>query len=134
MASLCALHLLGNFVGNEHAKFYPIGLFFQPENLEMFFVVRIVEQACHGRIVLETFDEAALFVPIGEAHRPVDCLHAFGFAPVAHRLQQCVRHFAVVHKIDPTEACVLVAPAFVGAVVDYRRYTPNDFVCIVYQK
>ena len=120
------LVLVGDLFGHIELHLYPIRHLFETQGLHVAGIVGIVVRGGHRRELIETFDEHALGVHVGEAERPHDFRHAARPAPLLHGVDEGAAHLGFVHEVNPAEAHLLLLPFLIGPVVDDGRHASDD--------
>ena len=112
-------HLLRNLVGHEYLVFHVVVVLHVSRHcLHVLGVVLVVVDGGHGSQLVESPDEHALGVHVGESKWPHHGVHALLSSVVLNGFHQCGRHLAVVNEVYPPEAHGFLLPPFVGFMVD----------------
>jgi len=113
-----ACHLWRNRLVSWHLVLRPLALGSHAVTLdELDVILRIVEGA-DVLASVETLDNPALFVQIGEAERSFYLVHAVLMSEIDHSVHQGGEYIIILDEIHPSEADSLLLPALVAAVVD----------------
>ena len=113
-----ACHLWRNRLVSWHLVLRPLALGSHAVTLdELDVILRIVEGA-DVLASVETLDNPALFVHIGEAERSFYLVHAVLMSEIDHSVHQGGEYIIILDEIHPSEADSLLLPALVATVVD----------------
>src|SRR6266850_2110251 len=117
---------LRNRLGCADFVFHPVDVLLVPVMLEVDGVVGVVVHRRHRPELVESLDQHAFAVHVGEPQRPVDCVHTPRHGPRFDGRAEGARDLEVIDEIDPSEARVPLIPRLDVALVDDAGDAPDD--------
>ena len=126
-----ARHLGGNRLVGGHLVLRPLALGSHAVTLDETDVVFGVVEGADVLTGVETLDDPALFVHIGEAERSFYLVHTVLAAELNDSVHKGGEDLVVVNEIHPAEADGFLLPTLVAAMVDDGRHTSHDIFAAI---
>ena len=81
-------------------------------------VIGVVVDGNHGAYAIESLDEHAFWIKIGEAKGALYLIHATLASPFFYCCEECVSHLFVIDEVDLTKTYTFLVPCRIGLVVN----------------
>ena len=112
--------------GYHDFPFHPVDFVGISVRLHVAWIIGVVVDGRHGGKLVETVDEHAFSVHIGESEGADNLVAAMFTGPFFGSVEQCLAHFQVVDEVNPSESTVVVVPDAVGLVVLDACHTSHN--------